>query len=404
MVKKIIFEIRDENTLILKTSLAGSLQDQIFSTNETTGSSSESQFSYSSYYNISQSGSKVSRLELRSDGSFAFIDQNDLDTTEINGTFAVEQKMLKMKGRANVKEYNFNFSIGSEGNLILQDDIGISATGDVFSTVYNPSVKIPCTGLTSLYNSYWSMEGSSSWNLEAKPTPADTTDVITYYSEDENVVKVDDKGNMYPQKAGKTKIHIRCGSQERVVEFETRAKGPSSIEFDENPFYIYLNNTGKIPAKALPATADQTLTYESSDKSIATVDSNGNVTGVSPGNVNITVKAVNGVSAVLKVCVEGETVIFNMENNVTVKASSGALIPYKAYLIVCWDGDVNRQDVTNEVEFHTAYTSALTIQAPGYICASGAIYESVDIPVYFTFSDGSSLYVTSDTYTVRVLK
>jgi len=33
-----------------------------------------------------------------------------------------------------------------------------------------------------------------------------------------------------------------------------------------------------------------------------------------------------------------------------------------------------------------------------------AVYESVDIPVYFTYSDGSSLNVTSQTFTIRVEK
>ena len=405
--KKIIFEIIDEETLKLKTTLMGSMQDQIFSTTETkgsTGSSSDSGFTYASYYNTSQSSSKVSRADIHSDGSFTFIDQNDFSITEINGTYVKDGDVMKMSGTAASTKYDFEFLAKSDGTLVLQNDIGVSATGDIFSKDYKPSAKVPCTGLTSLYNNYWATKGVKNYDLEVKATPANTTDVITYTVEDEKVVTVSADGKASTVSPGKTKIHIKCGEIERVVGFETRAKGPSSISFDENPVYLYLNNSAKIKAKALPETADQTLTYESSDKSIVTVDKDGNLFGVSPGNAEVTVKAVNGTSAVCKVCVEGETVVFEIDTSVSVKAASGALIPFKAYLIACYDGSVNKQDVTDYVDFHTAYTSALTLKSPGYLCASGAIYDTFDCPFYFEFSDGSSLHIVSDTYYIHIEK
>ncbi|MBQ2657029.1 MAG: Ig-like domain-containing protein [Erysipelotrichaceae bacterium] len=410
--KKIIFEIVDEDTLKLKTTLMGSLQDQVFSTTETkgssgsSGSSSDSGFTYTNYYNISQSSTKVSRAEIHSDGSFTFIDQNDLSITEINGTYTKENDVLKMTGDEFSKGKSFEFKVKSDGTLVLQNDIGVSATGDVFSKDYKPSTsaKVPCTDLTSKHHNYWAMEGVKDFDLEVKATPSNTTDVITYTVEDEKVVTVSADGKATAVSPGETKIHIKCGEIERVVGFETRAKGPSSISFDENPVSLYLNNSAKIKAKALPETADQTLTYESSDKSVVTVDKDGNLFGVSPGNAEITVKAVNGTSAVCKVCVEGETVVFEIEKNVSVKAQSGALIPFKAYLISCYDGVVNKQDVTEYVDFHTAYTSALTLKSPGYLCASGAIFQTFDCPFYFEFSDGSSLHVVSDTFYVHIEK
>ncbi|MBQ2583260.1 MAG: hypothetical protein II577_05100, partial [Erysipelotrichaceae bacterium] len=125
---------------------------------------------------------------------------------------------------------------------------------------------------------------------------------------------------------------------------------------------------------------------------------------VSPDITKVTVTASNGKQAVCDVCVEGETVIFSMQNNVSVKAASGEKIPYKATWIMCYDFNYNTQDVTNEVDFHTAYTSALDIDGHGNVYAKGAIYETVDIPVYFSFSDGSSFYVQSQEFTVHVVK
>ena len=417
---KVLFEAVDDENLQLKTTLAGSKADQIFSVNEIKGSDvskdpdtpkdtdtgkeeKDPEFTYATFYNISQSSKEKSYCELRSDDSFAFIDRNDLSVSEYNGTFTQEGDLLTLK----CPEKTIRFLILSERKLQLQSDVGVSATGDEFSADYLPPQEIHCTGLTSLYNNYWATEGVSGYDLQAKATPENTTDKITYSSDDEKVVKVDENGLCTAVAPGTTKIHIRCGTVERVVGFETKPKKVevSSVSVTPGTILIYYNNTGKISAKVSPDNAtDQTLIYASADPGIAKVDSKGNLTGVSPGITKVTVTASNGKQAVCDVCVEGETVIFSMQNNVSVKAASGEKIPYKATWIMCYDFNYNTQDVTNEVDFHTAYTSALDIDGHGNVYAKGAIYETVDIPVYFSFSDGSSFYVQSQEFTVHVVK
>ena len=96
-------------------------------------------------------------------------------------------------------------------------------------------------------------------------------------------------------------------------------------------------------------------------------------------------------------------VTIEMENNVSVKAGSYQTIPVKAFHYSYYDMHLNAEDIHHEIEFHTAYTSALDYWG-GNVRAIGAVYDTVDIPVYFTWSDGSSLSVTSDTFTVHVVK
>ena len=411
---KIIFEIVDAENLKLKTTLAGSKADQIFSVNKTSGSgsgsdtSTDSKFTYTTYYNISQSSKQKSSCELRSDKSFAFIDKNDFGIVEYNGTYTQEKDMLTLT--ANEDGRTIQFKIVDDKNLLLQSDVGVSATGDKFTSDYNPGSEdkdIPCMAISSLYNNYWAVEGVSNYDLEVKVTPADTTDKITYSSDDEKVVKVNENGLCTAVSPGNTKIHIKCGSIERVVGFETRAKSVAvtSVTLDQSKIAIYYNGTGKISAKVAPDNAtDKTVTFKSSDSSIVKVDSNGNLTGMAPGIAKVVATSSNGKQAECEVCVEGENVIFEMENNVSVKAGSGEKIPYKATWISCYDFAVNKQDVTNEVDFHTAFTSALDIDGYGNVYAKGAVYDTVDITVYFTFTDGSSFNVRSQDFIVHVEK
>ena len=406
---KIIFEVEDDKTIVLKTSLKNLVSGTTFTTDKSE-EKPETATIKGTFANTSQSGNTFSYVELREDMSFTFIDRNDFSITETNGTYSVDKDTLTLS------DYTGTISIGAEKiellikdnkTLILQTDVGVSAVGDIFvkdAPIQNTVKNIPCTGLKSLYNNYWSVEGSSSWNIEVTPTPADTTDIIYYSSDDENVVKIDEKGNMYPQKPGKTKIHIKCGDQELVVGFETKSKGPQSVLFDTDNITLLLGNTGTIKATVTPDTADQTLTYSSEDKSVITIDNSGNYKTTGPGVTNIKATASNGVEGKIKVIVEGETVIFEMENKVSVKAGSGQKIPYKATHIACYDGNISKTDVTKDVDFHTAYTSALDIDGSGNVYAKGAVFETVDIDVYFTYTDGSSFFVTSPTFIVHVEK
>lgn len=81
----------------------------------------------------------------------------------------------------------------------------------------------------------------------------------------------------------------------REVHIVSPASGPMSI--GDSPRRLTVN--------VIPSTAPQTVTWSSSDRSVATVDSSGRVTAVSPGKVVITATAVGGVKDEYTVEVSG---------------------------------------------------------------------------------------------------
>ncbi|MBR0385610.1 MAG: Ig-like domain-containing protein, partial [Erysipelotrichaceae bacterium] len=295
-------------------------------------------------------------------------------------------------------------------NLVLQNDMGSSATGDVFSidppaTDEPDPIVIPCTGLKASETSYKVPVNSSPFYLGVKILPSDCTEQIYFTSSNDSIVKVDNIGNVTPgSKVGKTIINVTCGSQSMTINFETVDITASSIDLSPAVLTLSMKEGATVKAKVLPSTASQKVKWTSSDPSIATVDVNGYVIGQFLGKAKITATAENGVSSHIHVYVDGETVIFELQDHVSVKASSGQKIPYKAYLIINSGEYYNKQDVTLECEFHTAFTSALDIDGNGNVYAKGAVYDTVDIPVYFTWNDGSSLNVTSQTFIVHVEK
>lgn len=402
--KTVLFEIRDNDTLILKTTLAGSRSNSYFTTTEIRGEP----FLYDTYYNQTQVAQEIdsSYITLNSDASFTLVDRNG-EITEIVGTYTMVKDTLTMTYRKGGAAQTFEMKIKDPQNLVMLNDVGASATGDIFK-VFTPDPgpeKIPCEGLQSPKSKYKVEAGSSPFNLNIVTKPANTTDAITYHSNNEKIVKVSETGAVTPgSKVGKTTIDVTCGTQSLTIGFETTTPSATGVELDPGVMQLTMGETQKLKAKVLPSSADQTVTFKSADTKIAKVDKNGNVKGVFLGKTKITATAANGANSYINVYVEGETVIFEMEDNVSVKAASGEKIPYKAYLITCYGENYNKQDVTLECEFHTKYTSALDIDGNGNVYAKGAIYDTVDIPIYFTWNDGSSLNITSQTFTVHVVK
>ena len=365
-----------------------------------------------------------SKVWFGKDGSFVLNDNFAEGYYDITGTWSLKENVCTLK----VKETGVGscstiiFEVEDKDTLVLKTNLAGSSSDDIFSineikgstkddsdsgkkeeTKPDDTKKeVPCTAIYTLYKSYWAEEGTKSWHLDIKPIPENTTDKMTYKSNDESIVKIDENGNVTTGAIGKTTIEVTCGSQKLTIGFETRADGPSSIKAD--PLTLNKGEKAAIKLKVEPDTAEKKFTYTSDDTDIATVDKDGNVTGVSPGLTKITIKAENGVSAVCDVCVEGETVIFEMEDHVSVKAASGEKVPYKAYWVMCYDGTVTTNDVTNDVEFHTAYTSALDIDGHGNVYAKGAVYETTEVPFTFSYSDGSAFYVESQTFYITVVK
>lgn len=130
-----------------------------------------------------------------------------------------------------------------------------------------------------------------------------------FISSDENIVKVNELGVV---------TGINKGTADISCKLEDGSQGVTSIRVYQ-PVYeikasdksIYVGNTVKVNAQLLPEGCDYAteLTYSSSDETVATVNSNGVITGKKAGTATITVKSANEVTAELKVAVSNKPVV-----------------------------------------------------------------------------------------------
>ncbi|MBQ1811906.1 MAG: hypothetical protein IIT44_06095 [Erysipelotrichaceae bacterium] len=165
---KIIFEVMNEDSLKLRTSLEGSKAEDMFT------------------------------------------------TTEIKGSDVKPKEETTPSPSESGKDSSTGSGKDSSGS-------GDSAKSDT-TPKPEPKGDIPCTSITSLYHNYWSYVGEKNWDLEIRPVPSDTTDKITFSSSDENVVKIDDQGRATAVGVGNAVITAKCGKITYTVNYEVRDK------------------------------------------------------------------------------------------------------------------------------------------------------------------------------------
>jgi uncharacterized protein YjdB len=119
---------------------------------------------------------------------------------------------------------------------------------------------------------------------------------VNYTSSDKKVATVSQKGLVTAKKAGTATITATSRSNKKISATckVTVKKAPKTrqIILSYKTGEVNVGNTDRILIKSVKGLSSDKVTYTSSDKSIATVDKDGTITGVSKGSAKITVKAV----------------------------------------------------------------------------------------------------------------
>lgn len=138
--------------------------------------------------------------------------------------------------------------------------------------------------------------------LNVAVIPADATNTsFTYQSSNEAVASVNALGRLTGNQLGTAEITVTCGKvknkfQVTVVEDSSKEKEVEvqDVEIGDYEEELKVDDTLSISATVVPSNAtDATITYQSSNPEIATVNSSGEVKGIAPGQAVIYVTAGN---------------------------------------------------------------------------------------------------------------
>lgn len=183
-------------------------------------------------------------------------------------------------------------AVGDGDATITATVDGVSATTDTI-TVTTPVVKVSGVSL-SASNLKLAVGGEPS-TLTATVEPNNATNKnVSWSSSDPEVATVAD-GVVTPVKAGAATITVTTEDGEYSATCKVTVIQPATgITLDKQKVTLVGAATEQLKATVVPAEADQTVVWKSSNESVATVDQTGKVTSVSKGAATITASTEDG--------------------------------------------------------------------------------------------------------------
>ena len=152
-------------------------------------------------------------------------------------------------------------------------------------------------------------------SVSVSPSSAASTANVTFSSSNESVATVNNFGRVTGVGKGSATITITCGDIVRTVSVKVYVP-TDGIHLNTNYLVLKPGATAQISGSVSPSTAPQSLTFRSSDTSVATVSSSGTVTAVGAGSTSIIVS--NGDSSSMV------TVIVNQGTNHSTSGSGSS--------------------------------------------------------------------------------
>ena len=166
--------------------------------------------------------------------------------------------------------------------------------------------KVIAVSSVTLNKTSLSLTEQDTFQLTATVNPSDATDkTVTWTSSNYSIATVDRNGLVTAVAAGSATITAQAGDKRATctVTVNKKPNPATSITLDHSSLQLARGATFTLQATVLPEDADnKTVTWSTSNKNIATVDKNGNVTAVKAGNATITATC-SGLSATCDVTV-----------------------------------------------------------------------------------------------------
>lgn len=239
-------------------------------------------------YVSSSRGALVSTGSLNHSGSkVSFAGMLNTASAKKGGTvFSVKFKILKSSGSSTL-----TVTPGTGKDNCDYDGYAVSATG-VSGKV---TVTVPVTGIT-LNKSSATLKKGETVRLSATVSPSNATNKsVTYSTSNSKVATVSSSGLVTAKGGGTATITAKSGSKTATFKVTVTVAQTGLAASSSTSQIIELGASKRLYVSKVPsdATDSHTVSWTSADTSVATVSSNGTVTGKALGQTTVTAKANN---------------------------------------------------------------------------------------------------------------
>lgn len=221
-----------------------------------------------------------------------------------DGLYNAATKQFTRGDVAIISENALNVKYKSSTNMLLDGLVGSGAVVESAAKSYRSNLQAKWLVLSE---TTLTMKVGERKQLKATIYPENAiSKAVTWESSAPMVVSVSSNGEVQAKEIGTAKITVKTANgRNAVCSITVKPIDAESITLDKTSLELKEGNSATLRATVTPSNAaNQTLTWSSSNPSVATV-SNGKVTAVRQGTAVIKVSASNGVAATCTVNVQG---------------------------------------------------------------------------------------------------
>lgn len=233
------------------------------------------------------------------------------------------------------------------------------------------SSNISVTGVT-LNKTSLSLTAGDTYTLSCTVRPSNASDKsVTWKSSNTSVASVNSSGKVTAIKEGTAVITVKTNDGGYTAECEVSVSNQTisvtSVTLNKTSLSLAENETYTLTYTVKPSNAsDKSVTWKSSNTSIATVTNSGKVTAIKKGNAVITVKTNDGgYTAECEVTVSSQSV----EDKITLTSSSSNNVSYEAndYAISfssanAWNASSDSDWITINPDSGTSGNNSISVQ------------------------------------------
>ena len=254
------------------------------------------------------------------------------------------------------------------GGMALPASAAVPLTGTAVSLPWNSDNSVPAESIEAgTYSS--NMLLGETQQLSPTVRPRNSTDSVIYLTDDSSVLTVSNSGVVQAVGVGTATVTAAAGNQ--ICAYTISVSMDSTMIVTEMDLAlssntIYVGNSVSASLQVRPSSASQyaTISLTSSNEKVATVNSFGRVTGVSPGTATITATCGDvSASATVKVVNSGVD-----RQSIDLNTSYVVLKPGASRTIT---GKVTPSSASQSLTFKSNDTKVATVSAKGVITAVG---------------------------------
>ena len=253
-----------------------------------------------------------------------------LSTFTVGTVYAGETKTVTYTVPASYLTFENNYCVNKFMLEAVSDSEESSIANNDFDVIYAPIA----VESISLNTSTLSLEYGQTAQLVATVYPSNAFNKgVHFVSDSTDVATVDDNGNIITVGSGTAIITAITDDGDYIAQCQvTVSVKVKSVELEQKDITVNVGNTITLVANINPDVAsDKTVTWTSSDTSVATVDKDGVVRGVKTGSTTITAKTndggfeasctVNVINAVMGITISDNSIMLYPNKTKQLKAS-----------------------------------------------------------------------------------